>query len=317
VRIAAAGLALLGTVGRGAEGAMGSGDTAAGRESATVNLPETVGDWTRTAAPRRIDAAGIFDYMDGAGELYLAYRFGHLDVAEYASPDGGDILVELYWMGTSDDAYGLLSGDWGGDPVALAGSPPAPPRALYGAGLLRIWSADLYARVMATRESGASRDAVLALGRVIVAGRSAPAPPRLASALPEVVAGTALRPDTVCFFRSHLVLNSAYFLAQRDILGLGPSVAAVTARYGTARVVLVLYPDANAARVALGQFRKAYLPEAPAGEGGLLRIESGWSGFRLTGRGLALVFDAPGREAADALLASGTKVLETVEGSHG
>ena len=116
-----------------------------------------VDGWSRPARLQRIEAAGIFEYMDGAGELYLAYRFGHLDVVEFASPDQGEILVELYWMRTSDDAYGLLSGDWGGEPVSLKDPIPASgPRALYGAGLLRIWSDGLYARVMATRESDAS-----------------------------------------------------------------------------------------------------------------------------------------------------------------
>ncbi|HLE60373.1 MAG TPA: DUF6599 family protein, partial [Thermoanaerobaculaceae bacterium] len=141
----------------------------------SVDLPETVDGWSRPAELRRIGPAGIFEYMDGAGELYLAYGLDHLDVAEYASPGQGDILVELYWLRGSDDAYGLLSGDWGGEPVALKDPVPASgPRALYGAGLLRIWSDNLYARVMATRESEASRRAVLTIGRAIVIGRRDP-----------------------------------------------------------------------------------------------------------------------------------------------
>ena len=222
----------------------GEGAMSHARPALAVHLPETVDGWSRPAPLRRIEAAGIFDYMDGAGELYLAYRFDHLDVAEYASPERGEILVELYWMRTSDDAYGLLSGDWGGEPVALKEPAPDPgPRALYGAGLLRLWSDDLYARVLATRESEAARRAVLALGRAIVAGRRDPPPPRLATSLPQTAAELTLRPDSVCFLRSHLVLNSAYFVSQRDILNLGPNVEAVTARYGNARLVLVRYPE--------------------------------------------------------------------------
>jgi IS5 family transposase len=53
--------------------------------------------------------------MDGAGEIYLGYRFKRLEVQPYGSADQGEILVELYWMESSDDAYGLLSGDWGGE----------------------------------------------------------------------------------------------------------------------------------------------------------------------------------------------------------
>ena len=50
----------------------------------------------RSDEPRRITEETIFDYMDGAGELYLAYRFGHLDVYVYAAPERalGEIGVE-------------------------------------------------------------------------------------------------------------------------------------------------------------------------------------------------------------------------------
>jgi hypothetical protein len=274
--------------------------------------------WTRSSNPRRIEPAAIFEYMDGAGELYLAYRFDHLDVVEYASPTQGQILVELYWMRTSDDAYGLLSGDWGGEPVSLMDAPPPlGPRALYGAGLLRIWSGDLYARVMATRESEASRHAVLALGRAVVAGRPDLPPPRLATALPQSAGpGLKLRADSVCFLRSHLVLNAAYFVSQRDILGLGPTVEAVAARYGKVRLLLVRYADAAAAHLALESFRAAYLPEAPFGETGFAHIEDGWAGFRLSGRGLAVVFEASDREAAASLIAAAAQTIETLEASH-
>ena len=88
-----------------------------------VNLPKQAGPWVRPDAPRRINEETIFDYMDGAGELYLAYRFDHLDVYEYSAPDKrlGTIKVELYWMKDPDDAFGLLSTDWGGEAVDLRG----------------------------------------------------------------------------------------------------------------------------------------------------------------------------------------------------
>jgi hypothetical protein len=85
-----------------------------------VTLPQSVGSRTLSGPAKRIEPQAIFDYMDGAGELYLAYRFRHLDVYEYKNSGQSDILVELYWMDSADDAYGLLSGDWGGDAVDLA-----------------------------------------------------------------------------------------------------------------------------------------------------------------------------------------------------
>ena len=70
----------------------------------TVNLPKTIGVWTRTDSARIIDSSNIFDYMNGAGELYLAYGFDHLEVYEYTANQQENILVEVYVMNTSDDA---------------------------------------------------------------------------------------------------------------------------------------------------------------------------------------------------------------------
>ena len=113
-------------------------------EALTVNdlslkLPRTVGAWTQSGGPKFVGPEDIFNYMDGGGELYLGYRFKRLEVQRYSSADQGEILVEFYWMETSDDAYGLLSLDWGGESILLTSSTPGSsspttdgPRALYG-----------------------------------------------------------------------------------------------------------------------------------------------------------------------------------------
>ncbi|MGE5235802.1 MAG: DUF6599 family protein [Acidobacteriota bacterium] len=302
-----------------------------------VDLPPSVSAWTRTGGSRRIEAATIFDYMDGAGELYLAYRFDHLDVLEYTAGEGDDILVELYWLTDPDDAFGLLSTDWGGEVVTLGAPPdakPAPrteawPRALYGAGLLRVWAGNLYARVMATRESEAARSAVLTLGQRIVAGQPALPAPHLVAALPPAIGAAGLHRPSVSFLRSHLVLNSAYFLGQGNLLDLGRDTEAVIARYdgnrGNAgpehmRLVLVRYPDRRRAAGADRHFRQAYLPEARAetarNPAALARIEDGWAGTQVRGSCLAIALECPDRGAAVAVIEAGLRALGGEEGCH-
>jgi hypothetical protein len=307
---------------------------------AGIELPASVDVWARGRAPRRIAAGELFDYMDGAGELYLAYRFDHLDVAEYTAGGGDDLLVELYQMRSSDDAFGLLSTDWGGQPADFEPAATSPdngftagwPRALYGAGLLRVWSDNLYVRIMATRESEAAARAVFALARGIVQGRGTPAPPRLAAALPATVgAGFALRRDTVCFLRSHLVLNSAYFLAQENLLALGPDVDAVTARYDRVpqgapqgatpvrvQVVLARYPDVKRASQAANGFRRTYLKSSQALSGtqgpAVSQVEGGVVGHERRGRCLAIALDCPDRAAAVSFVNEGLKALAAAGG---
>ncbi len=78
------------------------------------NLPERIGVWIKPDSPQLHNSENIFDYMNGAGELYIGYRFRHLEVFDYTSANQHKIFVELYYMETSDDAFGLLSLDWGG-----------------------------------------------------------------------------------------------------------------------------------------------------------------------------------------------------------
>ena len=306
----------------------------------SILLPASAGKWSLKPGPRVVTAKTIFDYMDGAGELYLAYRFHRLDVYDYTSKDEGGILVELYWMETSDDAFGLLSGDWGGEPVDLnapgggRGSGNRQwPAALYGAGLLRIWSDNLYARVLAQGETGSSRRAVLEIGRAIAKGRKDSLPPRLAAVMPRrIEAGFRLREDRLCFLRSHLVLNSNYFLATSNILELGQQVEAVTASYVASppgsqkkavHLLVVRYRQPAAALKALSHFCRVYLPEkklaAPqvtAGSRNVLRVEDGWLGYENSGAFLVLVLECPTREAADAFLTQTIRNVTGMEGSR-
>jgi hypothetical protein len=287
------------------------------------NLPKTIGVWTKADSPRVITSKNIFEYMDGAGELYLAYRFDRLEVYEYTADDEKSILVELYYMKTSDDAFGLLSLDWGGEQVSLSSSPAdastqaltSSTRALYGAGLLRIWSANLYCRVMAFSETPASKQAVLTLGKKIAANRKSPPEPELLKILPlDIGVGLKLRNDRIGYFRSHLVLNSLYYLSHQNILNLDLSTEAVTAPYESiggkdrtrVQFLFVRYGDSVQAQQALDNFHKAYLPEhekdfvagSVTESQSFFKIEDGWLGYKLHGPCIALVFECPDENSA-------------------
>jgi hypothetical protein len=287
------------------------------------NLPKTIGVWSRPDSPRVINSRNIFEYMNGAGELYLAYRFNHLEVYEYKTDDAKSILVELYYMETSDDAFGLLSLDWGGEHVSFSDSPAntskqsltSSTRALYGAGLLRIWSDNLYSRVMAFRETPASKQAVLTLGKTIATNRKSPPEPELLKILPlDIGMGWKLRNDRIGYFRSHLVLNSLYYLSHQNILNLDLSTEAVAAPYDCidgkdrkrVQFLFVRYGDSGQAQQALDNFHQTYLPEheknfalgsVPKSQS-FFKIEDGWLGYKVYGPCIALVFECPDENSA-------------------
>jgi hypothetical protein len=314
------------------------GEATGKMKAGKLDLPKTVGVWNRPDSPHLINSKNIFKYMNGAGELYLGYRFRYLEVFDYTSADQGDILVELYFMETADDAFGLLSLDWGGEPVSFEGTPAATSnqfftastRALYGGGLLRLWSDCIYTRIMAERETPASKEAVLALGKAIAAGTQYPPEPALVKLLPlEIDAVWKLRADRLSFFRSHLVLNSIYYLSHKNILDLDLSAEAVSAPYQhipgsgdliRSQFLLVQYKNHERARQALNHFHGAYLPELKkeitADSASLFKLEDGWLAYKLIGRYIAIVFECPDPESAREILQRNESNLLKKGGGH-
>jgi hypothetical protein len=297
--------------------------------------PQTIAGFQQSAAPRTITAANIFEYMNGGGELYLAYRFERMTVYEYAGADNQLITAEVYAMQSAEDAFGLLSLDWGGEAVDLGATRPSPAAsptrvpgvaALYGAGLLRIWQDRCFIRIYAHTETVASKAAVLQMGRSL----STPARlryPSLLGHLPlETGAGWRLRKDRVGFLRSHLVLNSLFYLSHDNLLDLDRSVNAVFGPYeskpsgqapGRMHLLLIQYPSPVRAQAARSRFMAAYLPEhasptasakapnaaeAPAEAGRFVVIEDGCLGIRQWQGLLGIVFSAPNCQAARSLL---------------
>ena len=284
-------------------------------------LPKAIGAWTKAGTPRVIDAKTIFEYMDGAGEMYLAFGFDRLEVTEYKAADKpGALTVEVYFMKSPADAFGLLSQDWGGEPVKLTPGKPNPPgsiapavRALYGGGLLRLCAGPLYARITAERETPASREAVIALGKAVAIGREFTAEPVLLDGLPSNVdPHWTLRRDRLGYFRSHLVLNSLFYLSHKNILDLGLDTEGVVAPYengtgapsaGRFHLLVIHYPTGGRARQALEHFIKGYLPEAAvraaaAAKPDVVKVEDGWAGLGAKGEYLVLVMGSPDRETA-------------------
>jgi hypothetical protein len=300
------------------------------------DLPKNVDAWTRPDAPRLITAETIFKYMNGAGELYLGYRFDRLEVFEYTADNQNDILVELYYMQAPDDAFGLLSLDWGGEPTDLDALRPGTTEisggpsitALYGAGLLRLRAGSIYARVMAYRETPASKNAVLTLGQAITAGSKQPVPKLINIPVRQIDSGWKLREDRLSYFRSYLVLNYNFFLSSENILELDHATEALIAPYEKqgdkasdkrkrCQFLLVKYANHKLARRALEHFHNVYLPDhkeavsqtSATQKPELFQVEDGWLAYKQIKEYLAFVLESPDRDTATQIIkANETKI---------
>jgi hypothetical protein len=238
--------------------------------------------------PKHYDAETLFDFMDGAADLYFTYGFEALTVGQYVAdaPVGGErraVQVEIYDMASDADAYGLFTYNSYGEPLDLGVEGELDPGYR-----LAFWQGRRYVQIVA-RES-VDDDVLRAFGRAVASalppgGRR----PALVDALPQ----ERQVPGSVRFFREKMALDNLLWLGSDDVLGLGADTEGVVARYERdgqgMDLLIVAFPDAQRAVQARAGLEGAGL-ETLAASG-------------VVGRTLGAVFglDAP-QAAARALL---------------
>jgi hypothetical protein len=266
-------------------------------------LPRGVEGHEAAPPPRVFGPSDLHKYMNGGAAIYLAYDFRELAVASYPMGPGEDtVVIEIYHMGKSQDAFGIYSDGAEGEHPAIGQD------ASYGPGLLRFWKGRAFVRILCLSEDDERRDLVLALGREIAARIPETGErPRLMRALPR----EGLVADRTTYFHTIISLNHLYFLSDGNPLGLGPQTEAVFAEYEIGehvpKLLLVRYPSADEAAAALARFEAVYFPDRPARSGGhdnAVRVEVLEEGKAVgvvrTEALLVLCFDA-GRSTAQSL----------------
>jgi len=257
-------------------------------------LPERISGWMRGDAATTYDRETIFDYINGAGEVYRSYDFSQVAVAAYGNPDGPDITVELFDMGTSADAYGVFSYAREQEETGIGGGYELKGR------VLCFWQDRYYVCVAADATPADSSSAIVEVARAISELLPVGAePPNLVRKLP----AEGLVPFSDRFFHVHQSLNYHYYLAQDNILNLGPETDAVLSRYrpGSTYLLVVRYESDRDAERALISFRQGYLPDAPADD--IAATENGrFVASRQLGRHVVVVLDAMSESDAASLM---------------
>lgn len=261
-------------------------------------VPKAMHGWKAEGRDRVFDRKTIYDYLDGGAEAYLTYDFRQLFSRRFAKSGAPSIIVDMFDMGSAKDAFGIFTFERDSGHVGIGQDSE------YAAGLLRFWKGRYFVAITAERETPASRQAALSLGRRIAAAISSPGKrPDIIAALPS----EGLLPLSVRYFHTHSALNYHYFLAHENILNLDRRTEAVLARYAAAPkkktvLLVVRYPDAAAAARALRKFVAAYMPEAQ--QGGVARLENRtWAAVSRHASTLVAVFESPREGHARTLIA--------------
>lgn len=265
-----------------------------------ILLPSEVRGWKWDGKDEMFNTQTIFKYINGAGELYLAYGFKGVTVRRFEGPGKPLLVAELYEMGSSADAYGVFTFERQEDEAGVGQGSE------FGGGLLRFWKGTYFVSVYGEGEGAEMDAAVLELGKRIAESiQVSGSKPVLLGFLPNKTYG--LDTANMYFFRSHVLLNQRFFVANQNILQLGRDVEAVLGAYDREgkrmHLVLVRYPTEKRAQDGLQSFVKAYMPEALAS--GSVKTEDGkWTRTRVHGEFLAIVFGAPTEAEGEKLLAA-------------
>lgn len=250
-------------------------------------LPLEINGWSASAEDRLYDNETIFDYIDGAGEVYRSYNLKQLLARHYTKKGKPDLVADLFDMGTSADAFGVFSHDLEGDEAGIGQG------STYDGGLLSFWKDRFFVSLYAEQETDEVKEALLSLGRRVASSiKREGEKPGIVSLLPL----KSLFEKSLHYFHNHLILNYHFYVSEQNILFLDQQTEAALGAYRADdkkyHLLLIRYHDLEKASKAYESFVKAYMPDA--GEPGLVKTEdSQWTGARLIKDFLLIIFNAP------------------------
>ena len=250
-------------------------------------LPREINGWKAEAKDEVYDPQTIFDYINGAGEIYRAYNFKLLLARRFTKEGQPNIIVDLFKMESSKDAFGVFTHDLEGDDAGIGQG------STYNGGLLSFWKGDVYVSLYSEEETEEAKNALFALGKVVASSiKEEGEMPDIVSLLPT----ENLVEKSAHYFHNHLILNFHLYVSDENILLLDQESEAALGVYkeNDERIYLLVvrYPDKDKISKAYDSFTKAYMPDAA--DPGLDETEDQkWTAASIKKDFLVVIFNAP------------------------
>lgn len=262
-------------------------------EDFSKQIPREIQGWTASKEDEVFDRKTLYDYMNGGAEVYLAFDFRQVFVRKYNDPDSNQITLDVYDMGSSEEAFGIFSCDREDEPAGIGQDSE------YGFGLLRFWQGKYFVTITAMEGDKEAEPVIRKLG-IMVARQlnSHGEKPALLSVLPK----QNMKPLRTSFFHSNVNLNNRFFIASENILKLTGSTNCVFAEYADegediGYLLVVQYSNDKLAEVAYQSFLESYMAEAE--ETVVIQTESqSWTLADIHGPFVSVVFEALSRQWA-------------------
>lgn len=255
-------------------------------------LPREIQGWKAEEKDRSYDPQTIFDYIDGAGEVYRSYNFRELLVRRFKKEGKSEIFIDFFDMASSKDAFGVFTHDLEGEEAGIGQG------STYNGGLLSFWKGPYFVSIYAEEETEETKEVLLKMGEAVASAiKEEGEKPDLLALMPEEDVDVGM----VHYFHNHMILNYHFFVADENILLLDQQTEAVLGRGVREKeeyiLLAVRYPEAQKATQAYKSFTEVYMPDAV--EPGLVQTEDMlWTAAEAKGELIIVVFNAPSSTAA-------------------
>ncbi len=259
-------------------------------------LPREINGWEAKEKDEFYDPQTIFDYIDGAGEVYRAYNFKQLLARRFSKKDQPDIVADLFEMESSKDAFGVFTHDLDGDDAGIGRG------STYKEGLLSFWKGRFFVSLYAEEETEEAKKVLFAFGNKVDSSIDEEGEePDIMALLPE----EARVEKSARYFHNHMILNYHFYVSDENILFLDQQTEAALGAYRDGNdkfhLLLVRYPEKEKASEAYDSFTRAYMPDFK--EAGLIQTEDKkWTAARIKKDFLAVVFNGPSADYAKGML---------------
>ncbi|MGE5339968.1 MAG: DUF6599 family protein [Candidatus Omnitrophota bacterium] len=255
-------------------------------------IPRQVREWKADGKDQVFDRKTIYRYIDGGAELYLTYDFRQVLSRKYIGPNNSEIILDIYDMGTSSDAFGIFTSEREDKDVGIGQGSE------FGGGLLRFWKGSVFVSILNNGGNEKADQAVLELGKAVDDALPLQGPePNLLKYLPD----QNLDKTRIRYFHHALILDKHYFVANQNIFNLNSKTDCVLAEYPLTPkepivLLLIRFENFDQAKAAYDQFIKVYMPEAKEG---IAQMENKkWTMAVLDRQFIRVVFEADNQRQA-------------------
>ncbi len=215
-----------------------------------------IAGWKLASAIKLYDKKTIFDYIDGAAEIYFAYDFVKVATAEYKK-ENVSILIDVYEMQSSSSAFGIYSLNRYQD----ANYVDIGNEGIITGIALDFWKDKYYCKLYCLDLSEAYQKDVIEFGNKIASKiKEFGEEPTIIKKLPK----DGLIPKSEKYFTRKLGLDNIHFVADENVFDLDGETRGGVAEYnvnGNRYLSFIIeYPSEKKAELAFRSYTK-YLSE--------------------------------------------------------